>query len=230
MLPLGLGPPCRWDRSRNCRKASASGCGRTAAEVQAGRRLPRRVEPGCCTTRPAGEPTSCPRPLQPAGRAAADERARRAELERVRVQGEKATSAERRKRRRLAIGAAVLGEAAVGGLVVVLAVQRRANAELAAMNHELGEEQAKVQARFELAQKAIALFHTGVSEDALLRNAEFKELRTKLLKEAAGFYARSSGASWAPMCSALATSRGSMCAASRSRLVERYLCCSCTGS
>ena len=46
-----------------------------------------------------------------------------------------------------------------------------------------------MQARFELAQKAIATFHTGVSEDMLLKNAEFKELRTKLLKEAAGFYA-----------------------------------------
>jgi serine/threonine-protein kinase len=39
-----------------------------------------------------------------------------------------------------------------------------------------------------MALKAIALFHTGVSEDMLLKNAEFKELRTKLLKEAAGFY------------------------------------------
>jgi serine/threonine protein kinase len=60
-------------------------------------------------------------------RAAADERARRAELERVRVEGEQATaaarSAERRKRRRLALGAAaVLALAAVGGLVAVLAV------------------------------------------------------------------------------------------------------------
>jgi serine/threonine protein kinase len=70
------------------------------------------------------------------------------------------------------------------------------NAELAAVhakvearNRELAAEQAKVEARFELAQKAIALFHTGVSEDALLKNAQFKELRTKLLKEAAGFYA-----------------------------------------
>jgi serine/threonine protein kinase len=62
-------------------------------------------------------------------RAAADERARRAELERVRVEGERATaqarSAERRKRRRLALGAAaVLAVAAVGGLAAVLAVQR----------------------------------------------------------------------------------------------------------
>ena len=49
------------------------------------------------------------------------------------------------------------------------------------MAPKLVDEQAKVQARFELAQKAIGLFHTGVTEDALLKNAEFKELRTKLL-------------------------------------------------
>jgi serine/threonine-protein kinase len=65
----------------------------------------------------------------------------------------------------------------------------RARADLAATNAELTDEQAKVQARFDMAMKAIALFHTGVSEDALLRNPQFKELRTKLLKEAAGFYA-----------------------------------------
>ncbi len=127
-------------------------------------------------------------------RQAAEERARRAELERVRVEGEQATaaarSAERRKRRRLVIGtAAVLALAAVGGLSAVLAVQRRANADLAAKNAELADEQAKVQARFELAVKAIETFHTGVGEDALLKNPEFKELRTKLLKEAARFYA-----------------------------------------
>jgi tetratricopeptide (TPR) repeat protein len=120
-------------------------------------------------------------------RAAADERARRAELERATAA---ARSAERRKRRRLVIGAAAgLVVAAVGGLLAVLAVQRQANADLAEKNAELADEQAKVQARFELAQKAIALFHTGVSRDALLKNPQFKELRTKLLKEAAGFYA-----------------------------------------
>jgi tetratricopeptide (TPR) repeat protein len=126
-------------------------------------------------------------------RAAADERARRAELERVRVEGEQATAqaraVEQRKRRRLALGAAVLlVVAALGGLTAVLAVQRRANADLAAKNTELADEQAKVEARFELAQKAIALFHTGVSEDALLKNDNLKALRTKLLNEAAGFY------------------------------------------
>jgi hypothetical protein len=66
-------------------------------------------------------------------RAAADERARRAELDKVRVEAEKGASEaralERRKRRRLA-AAAVLAVAAVGGLTAVLAVQRRANADL----------------------------------------------------------------------------------------------------
>jgi tetratricopeptide (TPR) repeat protein len=56
-------------------------------------------------------------------------------------------------------------------------------------NAGLAAEQAKVQARFDLAVKAIETFHTGVSEDMLLKNPEFKELRTKLLKESAGFYA-----------------------------------------
>jgi tetratricopeptide (TPR) repeat protein len=77
------------------------------------------------------------------------------------------------------VAAAVL--AGVVGLSAVLAVQTRANAELE-------DERAKAEKRFELAQKAIATFHTDVSEDMLLKNAEFKELRTKLLKKAAGFY------------------------------------------
>src|SRR5262249_26178215 len=117
-------------------------------------------------------------------RQAADERARTAELDRVRLEGEKAAaeerSLERRKRRRLWLGAAAaLALAAVGGLSAVLAVQARANRDLEAKNEQLAREQEKVEARFALAQKAIATFHTGVSEDALLRNAEFNELRTK---------------------------------------------------
>ncbi len=98
------------------------------------------------------------------------------------------------------VAAAVL--AGVVGLSAVLAVQTRANAQLSASltretkagkalvaaNAELEDERAKAEKRFELAQKAIATFHTDVSEDMLLKNAEFKELRTKLLKKAAGFY------------------------------------------
>ena len=95
-------------------------------------------------------------------RAAADERARQAELERVRVEGEQATATAGRwsggngggcagGRRR-----AVL--AALGGLGAVLAVQRRANAELVAKN--VTERQAKEQAQQRLAQieKGVELF------------------------------------------------------------------------
>jgi tetratricopeptide (TPR) repeat protein len=151
---------------------------------------------GCLAFEPVDRPADAGAVAQAVAgwRAAADERARWAELERVRVEGEQATaaarSAERRKRRRLVLGAAaVLAVAAVGGLTAVLAVQRQANVQLEAKNAALADEQAKVQARFDLAVKAIETFHTGVSEDFLLKNPEFKELRTKLLKEAAGFYA-----------------------------------------
>ncbi len=108
-----------------------------------------------------------------------------------------------RKNRVALTTAATITLLVVAGVVAVVTVQVRANRDLAeknaelareqskveARNQELADEQAKVQARFELAQKAIATFHTGVTEDALLKNEQFKELRMKLLKEAAGFYA-----------------------------------------
>jgi hypothetical protein len=140
-------------------------------------------------------------------RAAADERARRAELDKVRVEGEKAAaearSLERRRRRRQWLAAsAALVIAALAGLGAVLAVQRQANADLAAKNAELADEEAKVearnqelaaeqlkvQARFDTALQAIETLHTGVSEDMLLKNDQFKEVRTNLLKEAKRFY------------------------------------------
>ena len=93
------------------------------------------------------------------------------------------------------IAMAAVAMAIVGGVAAVVAVQARANRdlagkniELAAKNAELADEQAKVQARFDLARKSIATFHTGISEEMLLKNDQFKELRTKLLKEAADFY------------------------------------------
>ncbi|MFN7874721.1 MAG: tetratricopeptide repeat protein [Pirellula sp.] len=90
-----------------------------------------------------------------------------------------------------AVAASLVLLALVGGVVgtsVGMYRANRANLALAGKNTELAAEQEKVQARFELAQQAIATFHTGVSEDALLENEQFQELRTKLLKEAAGFY------------------------------------------
>jgi tetratricopeptide (TPR) repeat protein len=123
-------------------------------------------------------------------RSAAEARARSAEREQAAAA---ARSIEQRRRRRWQYAAAgVVGLALAGGILGLLVHQRaqaKANAELAAKNAELAEEQAKAEARFEMARKAIATFHTGVSEDMLLKNDQFKELRTKLLQEAAGFYA-----------------------------------------
>jgi tetratricopeptide (TPR) repeat protein len=126
-------------------------------------------------------------------RTAADERAQRAELERVRVQGEQATAAaraaERAKRRRLALGAAaVLGVAAVGGLAAVLAVQRRANAELARANADERAAREQAQANFTLAQGAVGKYLNEVTTDPDLKKADFNKLRKKLLETAVPFY------------------------------------------
>jgi tetratricopeptide (TPR) repeat protein len=167
--------------------ARLAGCGAEPELVALCRR--------CLVPRPADRPADAGAVARAVAelRAAADERARRAELDRVRVEGEQAAAAaralERRKRRLLALGAAAaLVLAALGGLGAVLAVQRRANAELAATNAQLAQQQAEAEARFALAQKAIATFHTGVSEDVLLKNPQLAKLRTRLLREAAGFY------------------------------------------
>ncbi len=99
-----------------------------------------------------------------------------------------------------AAGAAVL--VALIGTAAVLAVQTRASAHLRAANADLALANAKVtranndlaasnrreRERFELAQEAIRMFHTGVSEDLLLKQKEFVELRTKLLRQAREFY------------------------------------------
>jgi serine/threonine protein kinase len=133
-------------------------------------------------------------------RAAAGERARRAELERVRVEGEQATAAartaERGKRRRLALGAAaVLAVAAVGGLAAVLAVQRRANAELAqanaderAANQRERAAREQAQTNFTLAQGAVGKYLNEVTNDPDLKKADFNKLRKKLLETAVPFY------------------------------------------
>jgi eukaryotic-like serine/threonine-protein kinase len=99
-----------------------------------------------------------------------------------------------------AAGAAMV--VALVGTLMVLGVQTRANAALKAANTELAIANTKVtqanadlaaanqreRARFALAQEAIQTFHTGVSEDVLLKQEEFRVLRTKLLREAREFY------------------------------------------
>ena len=64
-----------------------------------------------------------------------------------------------------------------------LAREQKANADLSAAN-------ARVQARYNLAVDAIKTFHTGVSEDFLLKEEKFKDLRNRLLKSASDFYGK----------------------------------------
>jgi serine/threonine-protein kinase len=100
----------------------------------------------------------------------------------------------------MAASAAVL--VALAGLLLVLAVQARANERLRAANIELAEANAKVgranaeieaangreRERFDLALEAIRRYHTGVSEDFLLRQDQFKDLRDRLFRDAVAFY------------------------------------------
>jgi len=80
------------------------------------------------------------------------------------------------------LSAAVL-LATIVGTITVIAVQAKANADLRAANR-------RVEQRYNLAVDAIKTFHTGVSEDFLLKQDQFKELRDHLLKSAADFYGK----------------------------------------
>jgi tetratricopeptide (TPR) repeat protein len=91
----------------------------------------------------------------------------------------------RRKPAVAALSAAV-SLAITGGAATVIAVQAKANAELHAANR-------RVEQRYQLAVEAIKAFHTGVSEDFLLKQDQFKELRDRLLKSAADFYGKLAG-------------------------------------
>jgi serine/threonine-protein kinase len=107
-----------------------------------------------------------------------------------------------RRNRALVAGAAAALLAGVVGLAAVLAVQTRAQADLTralanetlanralgAANAELARSRAAVQARFDLAIRAIRTFHTGVSTDFLLKEDRFQALRDRLLKAASDFY------------------------------------------
>ena len=109
-------------------------------------------------------------------------------------------------RRRPAVAALSAGLllALVAGTVAIIGVQARANTRLAGKNAELTEalgREAKanadlvaanerVEQRYGLAMDAIKTFHTGVSEDFLLKEPRFKALRDRLLKSASDFYGK----------------------------------------
>ena len=85
---------------------------------------------------------------------------------------------------------AAVQTAAKAQLAAALARETRANEDLGAANAELKNSKTAVQARYKLAVEAIKTFHTGVSEDFLLKQAQFKEVRDRLLKSASDFYGK----------------------------------------
>lgn len=107
-------------------------------------------------------------------------------------------------RRRPAVAAlsAVALVAVVGGTGATIGVQANANRALLAKNQELtvayGREakvnaelaaaNERVEQRYNLAMDAIKTFHTGVSEDFLLKEPRFQSLRDRLLETAGEFY------------------------------------------
>ncbi len=109
-----------------------------------------------------------------------------------------------RKHRGAVIAASLVLLTLLGGLAAVAAVQSvantrlsasleretNANKALAAANTQLTRSRAAVQARYDLAVDAIKTFHTGVSEDFLLKQEQFKEVRDRLLKSASDFYGK----------------------------------------
>ncbi len=100
-----------------------------------------------------------------------------------------------RRHRTGVTAAAIALVVALAGSAAVLAVQTGANRELKRANTDLAIAGAKVtqingqlaasnereRARFALAQEAIRMFHTGVSEDMLLKERQFQKLRNSLL-------------------------------------------------
>jgi tetratricopeptide (TPR) repeat protein len=86
------------------------------------------------------------------------------------------------RRRRTAVAAVAAAMlVSLAGLAAVLAVQARANRDLTEANR-------RERARFDLAMKAIKSFHTGVSQDLLLKEPQFQELRARLLRGARVFF------------------------------------------
>jgi serine/threonine-protein kinase len=143
----------------------------------------------------------------PSAHALAEEIERWLADERVLAHREPAWDRARRwmRRRRTVVAALATGlVAATVGLAAVLVVQTRANTALLSANLDLALANQRIElvnrglqlanarerTRFDLALEAIQTFHSGVSEDLLLREKAFDGLRTKLLRGATDFYRR----------------------------------------
>ena len=116
-----------------------------------------------------------------------------------------------RKNRRVLATAGVALAAGCVGLLAVLAVQTKSKADIARAlasetrakadiaralasetraNAALADANRKVLARYQLAMEAVKTFHTGVSEDFLLKEDQFKDMRNRLLNSALDFYGK----------------------------------------
>ena len=96
-----------------------------------------------------------------------------------------------RRNKGVVLAAAAVATALVLGTVVSTwqaVAATRARADLADKNVELAAANERERERFNLAMEAIKTFHTGVSEDLLLKQKEFGTLRGKLLRGAQEFY------------------------------------------
>ena len=78
-------------------------------------------------------------------------------------------------------------------LVISNMREMRANASLTQANLALADAKDRETMRFGLAMEAIKLFHGEVGDDLVLKADQFKPLRDKLLKGAAGFYGKLEG-------------------------------------
>jgi tetratricopeptide (TPR) repeat protein len=163
----------------------------------------------CLAFEPADRPADAGAVAQAVAglRAAADERARQAELERVRVEGEQATArartAERRKRRRLYVGgAALVAGVIIAALVALAAVKSHQSAQLqlerdaarkaedeARSNRDEADRQRKLaQARLETAVDAVERMMVRVAGANWANRPELQQDRREVLEEAVAFF------------------------------------------
>jgi serine/threonine-protein kinase len=93
-----------------------------------------------------------------------------------------------RKHRTAVTAAAAAAVAAVAGLLLVLVVQTQANRRLRQANINEHSARQTAQDRLALALEAIKAYHSGASQDILLKEPQFGELRTRLLARSLDFY------------------------------------------
>jgi tetratricopeptide (TPR) repeat protein len=140
-------------------------------------------------------------------RSAVEDRARRAELHRVRLEGERATAearaAERRKRRRLWVGGATaVAVVTVAALAAVVAVEahksaqlqlerdaaRKAEGEAHANRDEADRQRKLAQARLETAVDAVERMMVRVAGAKWANRLELQQDRREVLEEAVAFF------------------------------------------